>query len=157
MQWTAVGLFLISGFVLFLTAGALWVGDWLPWTKFALPMTVNAAGLVLASFGFGLVVWATVAFGLFGHGTPLPLLPPKRLVTRGPYRFVRNPIYIGWLAGFGGAALLTGRLTFLGVGLILFTLAVLVGYWERDATVSRLGPEFERWVRETPAFMPRRR
>jgi len=39
-----------------------------------------------------------------GKGTPAPFDPPRKLVIRGPYRFVRNPMYIGAGMTLAGAA-----------------------------------------------------
>src|SRR5512143_1360264 len=41
------------------------------------------------------VLWCFWAFTFKGNGTPLPADPPKKLVTTGPYHYVRNPIYVG--------------------------------------------------------------
>ena len=61
-------------------------------------------GLVLLALGGALALWCILTFVVVGKGTPAPFDPPRQLVVRGPYRFVRNPMYIG--AGFAllGAA-----------------------------------------------------
>jgi protein-S-isoprenylcysteine O-methyltransferase Ste14 len=158
IRWTALGFLFIGTFA----AGALLVGallgEILP--LFLVPSLRRAAipGILLAAAGFGLVAWATSAFGRFGHGTPLPLYPPKRLVTQGPYRHIRNPIYVGWFTAWGGVTLLTGNLTYAGMGAVLLVAgSAYAAHGERPALAGRFGPEFERWVRETPAFLPRRR
>ena len=43
------------------------------------------------------ILWCFWDFTFKGRGTPLPLDPPKELVATGPYRYVRNPIYVGVL------------------------------------------------------------
>jgi len=53
------------------------------------------AGLELVALGGGLAVWCVVTFALVGKGTPAPFDPPRKLVIAGPYRWVRNPMYIG--------------------------------------------------------------
>jgi protein-S-isoprenylcysteine O-methyltransferase Ste14 len=55
----------------------------------------QVAGLELVGFGAALALWCVVTFGLFGKGTPAPFDPPRKLVIAGPYRYVRNPMYIG--------------------------------------------------------------
>ena len=42
-----------------------------------------------------IALWCVLMFVFIGKGTPAPFDPPRKLVIRGPYRFVRNPIYIG--------------------------------------------------------------
>ena len=69
-----------------------------------------ALGLALFLFAFGIVVYLRSAwdFAVFGSGTPAPIDAPKRLVTRGFYRYTRNPMYVavltvvvGWAVFFG--------------------------------------------------------
>src|SRR6266496_6810145 len=65
---------------------------------------VQAVGLVAAALGLALALWCVLTFALVGRGTPAPFDPPRRLVVRGPYRFVRNPMYIGAGIALAGAA-----------------------------------------------------
>jgi protein-S-isoprenylcysteine O-methyltransferase Ste14 len=64
---------------------------------------IAGAALVLA--GGAIDLWCVLAFAVQGRGTPAPFDPPRRLVVRGPYRFVRNPMFIGAALALGGAAM----------------------------------------------------
>ncbi|HKZ47983.1 MAG TPA: isoprenylcysteine carboxylmethyltransferase family protein [Thermoplasmata archaeon] len=156
LRWAALGVAMILAFITAASLLGLALANLVP--LFLLPLLTAAApaGLVLLASGFGLVLWGTVAFGIYGHGTPLPQIPPKRLVTQGPYRHIRNPIYLGWFLGWGGLSLLTANLTYGGLG-VVFLLAgtAYARLGERAAMAGKFGPEFERWARETPAFLPR--
>src|SRR5689334_7900325 len=55
----------------------------------------------------GIYIWCAAEF-YRAHGTPSPADPPKELVTRGLYRYVRNPLYLGVMAGILGMAILLG-------------------------------------------------
>ncbi len=68
-------------------------------------ITSGLALPVLVAGGSG-YAWCLWDFATFGRGTPLPLDAPKRLVHRGLYRYVRNPMYVGVLAVILGWALL---------------------------------------------------
>jgi protein-S-isoprenylcysteine O-methyltransferase Ste14 len=72
----------------------------------------QVAGLVMSAAGAVLALWCVATFAIVGRGTPAPFDPPRRLVMRGPYRVVRNPMYIGAGLALAGAALYyeSGRL-----------------------------------------------
>jgi protein-S-isoprenylcysteine O-methyltransferase Ste14 len=58
------------------------------------------------AFGLGLAVATVRLFVRHGEGTPAPWDPPRKLVVRGPYRHVRNPMIAGVLLVLMGEALL---------------------------------------------------
>jgi protein-S-isoprenylcysteine O-methyltransferase Ste14 len=59
------------------------------------------AALPLA-LGAAIYFWCLWDFATFGRGTPAPIDAPKRLVARGLYRVVRNPMYLGVLTVIAG-------------------------------------------------------
>ena len=70
-----------------------------------LPPAARVAGAVLMVLGGSLALWCVALFVVAGRGTPAPFDPPRALVPLGPYRWVRNPMYLGGLlllVGFGG-------------------------------------------------------
>lgn len=74
---------------------------WAPWGGAA------PAGWVLIAAGVALSVWAALSFRRV-RTTIVPYQPPSALVTTGPYRFSRNPIYVADLMILAGAALVLG-------------------------------------------------
>jgi protein-S-isoprenylcysteine O-methyltransferase Ste14 len=68
------------------------------------------AGLVIIGLGLALMVWAAVHFRRAGTNIH-PHQPALALVTGGPYRFTRNPMYLGMAGILLGAALLLGSLS----------------------------------------------
>src|SRR5688500_9393104 len=66
---------------------------------------VQIVGSVLAIGGFAIAAACILTFVFVGRGTPAPFDPPRRLVVRGPYRMVRNPMYVGAGLVLVGAAL----------------------------------------------------
>jgi protein-S-isoprenylcysteine O-methyltransferase Ste14 len=89
---------------------------------------LKVVGLILFACGLALAIWARIYLGR-NWGMPMTQRAEPELVTSGPYRFVRHPIYSGLLLALLGTALATN---------IYFLLAlVLVGaYFIYSATVE---------------------
>ncbi len=87
-----------------------------------------AIGAVVFASGLALAIWARVQLGR-NWGMPMTEKADPELVTSGPYRFVRHPIYTGLLVGLLGTALATNL-----IGLII--VAVLGGYFYFSASVE---------------------
>jgi protein-S-isoprenylcysteine O-methyltransferase Ste14 len=80
----------------------------LSWSGIVRPVSLGAAqvaGAVVGASGAVLALWCLVTFIVIGRGTPAPFDPPRRLVVVGPYRLIRNPMYVGAGLALAGAAL----------------------------------------------------
>jgi protein-S-isoprenylcysteine O-methyltransferase Ste14 len=84
---------------------------------------LEVTGLLIGTLGALLALWCVTAFFSIGKGTPAPFDPPRRLVIRGPYRFLRNPMYLGAGIALAGAALLYHSLA-----LFAYAVAFLVSF-----------------------------
>src|SRR4030095_8150689 len=83
-------------------------GRFLSWSGIVAPATTGApqiAGMIVVAIGTAIALWCVFTLGFMEKGTPAPFDPPRKLVIRGPYRFVRNPMYIGAGMTIAGAAL----------------------------------------------------
>jgi protein-S-isoprenylcysteine O-methyltransferase Ste14 len=89
---------------------------------------LGALGAVLFVSGLALAVWARIHLGR-NWGMPMTERLEPELITSGPYRFVRHPIYSGLLLGLIGSALATN---FLGLIIVL----ILGAYFLYAATVE---------------------
>lgn len=89
---------------------------------------VQIVGLVLVGAGLGLAVWARIYLGR-NWGMPMTKKDEPELVTSGPYRFVRHPIYSGLLVAILGTAIATNIYW-------LIALALAAVYFVYSATVE---------------------
>ncbi len=102
------------------------------------------------------VLWSFWAFTFRGRGTPDPTEPPKELVVTGPYRYVRNPIYVGVVFIFLGhffwfgywALLIYPALAFIGVHLF-------VVMYEEPTLKRKFGDAYEAYLKTVPRWIPR--
>jgi protein-S-isoprenylcysteine O-methyltransferase Ste14 len=98
MNWRLIRTIIVlpGNVVIFIPAVILWISGRLGYSlNFA---TANQflfwLAVLAASIGLCLSIWTATLFVKFGKGTPAPWDPPKKLVIRGPYRYVRNPMII---------------------------------------------------------------
>jgi len=121
----------------------------------ALPAWIAAPGIGLGLAG---VVGMIVCIALFvarGHGTPAIFDAPRNFVAVGPYKYVRNPMYLSAIA------------TFLGIGLYVRSLAVLAfaGAWflmihafvifiEEPGLRRRFGGTYDAYLHQVPRWVP---
>ena len=115
--------------------------------------------MALSLFGLGIVLYLRSAwdFAVFGGGTPAPIDAPKRLVRRGFYRYVRNPMYvasltvvIGWAALFGAAILFA----YAAVLFVFFSLFVRL--YEEPRLTREFGRDYNAYVAQVGRWLPRR-
>ena len=102
-----------------------------------------------------LVVWSALTLAVTGNGTPIPIDPPRKLVTTGPYGFLRHPFIAG----------LTAQIVALGTALgsvpVIAYAALLMAIWyygvrprEERALNQRFGTRVEEYRRTVRGFRP---
>ena len=95
-------------------------------------------------------------FGAVGRGTPGVWDSPRRVISVGPYRWVRNPIYIGALLIVSGEAWLFGSAAvLLYVAALAVSFHLLVVYYEEPRLRARFGEAYETYRRTVPRWIPR--
>ena len=116
---------------------------------------VELTGLGLVGLGLALVLWCLATFAFVGKGTAAPFDPPRKLVVVGPYRFVRNPIYIGAVVAMLGAALvLRSAWLVLYAFVVLIVTHLLVILYEEPHLRGVFGQSYEDYLRTVQRWMP---
>jgi protein-S-isoprenylcysteine O-methyltransferase Ste14 len=110
-------------------------------------------GLVAAALGILLLLWCAGNFYVSGKGTLAPWAPPRNLVTGGPYRYSRNPMYVAVvLILFGWAIAFASR------PMLAYALAVAAGFHVRvvrgeEPWLARThGAAWDDYVRRVPRW-----
>ena len=154
--WVALrALVYASGFVL------LWT--WLAYEAhqredplgIALPPAAAPVGIALMAVGAALVVTCIATFVVRGRGTPAPFDPPREFVASGPYRWVRNPMYIGmfvFLVGYALCAISFGAML-VAFGMLAAAHLFTVLY-EEPALERRFGESYRKYRRSTRRWIP---
>lgn len=117
---------------------------------------VSFLAIPLWLIGSLIVLWSFWSFTFRGRGTPLPLDPPKELVATGPYRYVRNPIYVGVVLIFLGHFL-----WFEYWSLLLYTVLSFIGvhafivFYEEPTLKRKFGATYEEYLKRVPRWIPK--
>jgi len=118
-------------------------------------IVLGGAALAL---GLALIVQTVALFATVGEGTLAPWDPTERLVVRGPYRRVRNPMISGVLCVLLGEALLFGSIAVLAWFAFVFVLnAVYFPLVEEPDLQQRFGADYEAYRAAVPRWLPRLR
>jgi protein-S-isoprenylcysteine O-methyltransferase Ste14 len=120
------------------------------------PFAPRLAGIVLMAAGAACLLWCFRDFVVRGRGTPAPYDPPKKLVTTGMYRFVRNPMYIALVTVLIGEALFFGARSlwiYAAFAWLAFHLRVLL--FEEPRLRELFGAEYEAYRAAVPRWIPR--
>jgi protein-S-isoprenylcysteine O-methyltransferase Ste14 len=113
-------------------------------------------GMLLGACGAALAGTCILTFVFVGRGTPAPFDPPRRLVVRGPYRFVRNPMYLSAGLAMAGAALFYQSLPLLGyAGSFLVIMHLVVVFYEEPTLRRTFESDYEMYCRRVGRWWPK--
>ncbi len=142
---------IVPGFLQWLSAGtasagvASQPGQWQFWAGW------GALGLGVFMGG-----WTARLFVSVGKGTPAPWDPPEKLVVKGPYRHVRNPMITSVVFFLLGEALLLQSWPIGGWGLLFFAAnSVYFPLFEEKGLEKRFGEDYRTYKANVPRWLPR--
>ena len=118
---------------------------------------VGWLGILPILAGFAIYLWCAWDFATAGRGTPAPFDAPRRLVARGLYRWVRNPMYCGVLLMVFGQALLFWSRPTLWYGIaaaLAFHLMVVI--YEEPVLGHKFGESYRQYRHQVSRWLPKR-
>jgi protein-S-isoprenylcysteine O-methyltransferase Ste14 len=134
---------------LFAFAIPIWIG-----TSAGRPARYLVWAGVLLCLGTLLLLWCVREFYVSGRGTLAPWDPPKHLVTSGPYRISRNPIYVGVVTILAGWCTLWSSRT-----LLIYSVLVMIAFhlwvllFEEPWAARRFGSEWDAYRARVPRWV----
>ena len=124
----------------------------------AADLLLIALGLMVLAVGFTLFVASLHRFATDGRGTLAPWDPPRHLVVRGPYRYVRNPMISGVLFFLFGEALVLRSLPHtIWAVIFLFANIIWIPLYEEPDLLDLFGDDYREYRRHVRRFLPRLR
>ena len=158
------GAFAILGTAAFLVLAPGTVAGFIPWWithwRFRPPFLgftpFRAIGVLLIAAGIPVVLESFARFALEGRGTPAPIFPTQRLIVKGFYRYVRNPMYAAVTSIILGQALLLGDPHLLTYAAIPWLAAHIFVLTYEEPTLRRsFGAEYKTYCAHVPRWIPR--
>ena len=128
---------------------------WLAFASLTFPIWLRWAGVALALAGFTLLQWAQVTLGKSWSDTPR-MLKGQTLITGGPYRFIRHPIYAAFILILGSTLFISGN-WFIGLawlGMTVLEVASRIGF-EEALMLEFFGDQYRDYMKRTGRLLPR--
>ena len=146
----------MTGFLLFFGWIALLVRAFDRSFGASLPAAAEIPGAILVVVGAILVLACAGVFISRGRGTPAIFDAPRAFVAIGPYKYVRNPMYIGGLMLLIGFGLYERSISILFLTLPLFLLVHLfVLFYEEPTLTRKFGSSYQEYRRAVRRWIPR--
>src|SRR5687767_5144180 len=121
-------------------------------------LLVQLAGVLVLVIGIVFFASSLRRFAGEGKGALAPWDPPRELVVRGPYRYVRNPMIFGVILVLIGEALVLLSTSHMWWALIFFGInAGYIPLLEEPQLESRFGDSYVEYRRNVPRLIPRLR
>lgn len=143
---------LFVGFLLVFLPGEILEATGIPSQEIGLR---QIGGIAIGAAGAALALACILTFVFVGKGTPAPFDPPRTLVIRGPYRWLRNPMYVGAGLALTGAAVFYGSLALAAyLGLFLLVTHIFVVSYEEPTLRQMFGSEYDAYCQRVHRWWP---
>jgi len=156
-RWPTALASLVVGLAFF----SLWFWLLPHWLGFRVEMAGAAQWRWLAALpsvlGFAAALRCVWDFGWTGRGTPAPVAPPRRLVVVGFYRYVRNPMYLGFATGWIGLWVVFGHanpVAITAVAAVAIAVHLFVVFYEEPTLRKKFGAHYIEYCRNVERWWP---
>lgn len=127
---------------------------WMSWSRIDLPEWMRWFGLAQGLLGDVLIWW--IFTNLKNNVSPtVAARPQAQLVTSGPYRWVRHPLYVMGLVGYTGFALLAENWFIFAVLLLSFVALAVRTNQEEARLIEKFGDQYRQYMDRTGRFFPK--
>lgn len=127
----------------------------LRWASLPLPLWLRWTGVAIALAGFALLQWAQNTLGKSWSDTPR-MIKEQALVTDGPYRFIRHPIYTAFLLILGSTLFISANwfVGFAWIGMTLLEVVSRIGF-EENLMLEYFGDQYREYMKRTGRLLPK--
>jgi protein-S-isoprenylcysteine O-methyltransferase Ste14 len=135
-----------------------WISKWKVQPVSPAFLIIQLPGILILAVSILVLLDAFARFALQGIGTPAPILPTRRLVVTGFYRYVRNPMYVAVVGAILGQSMILGNLLLLlyaALGWLVSHLFVVI--YEEPTLRRTFGDEYDAFCANVPRWIPRLR
>ena len=123
------------------------------WRHFYVRYTVMVVGWIVAISGVLIIAWASINLGRSISPFPTPL-EKATLVTNGVFRYIRHPIYTGFIIFLAGIAVATGSLTRIGITLFSALFFSVKASYEEKKLLKKY-PGYSHYKERAGRFIPK--
>ena len=128
---------------------------WLSFASLSLPLWLRWAGVGIALIGFVLLQWSQVTLGKSWSDTPR-MMKDQRLITDGPYHFIRHPIYTAFIFILGSTLLISSN-WFIGLAWVGMTILEVISRidFEESLMLEYFGEQYQEYMKKTGRLLPK--
>ena len=129
--------------------------DWLAFAGLSLPLWSRWAGVGIALIGFALLQWSQVTLGKSWSDTPR-MMKEQTLITSGPYRTIRHPIYTAFILILGSSLFISANwlIGLCWIGMTILEVASRIGF-EESLMIEFFGEQYHEYMKKTGRLLPK--
>ncbi|PJF21638.1 MAG: hypothetical protein CUN56_10050 [Phototrophicales bacterium] len=152
--WITVALRPVSVVIVLSALVYLIMPSWMAWSQITLPDWIRIAGIGFGGISAALMAWVQQTLHKNFSGQ-LSIREDHTLVTRGPYRWVRHPMYTATVLLFFSVFLITAN-WFIGIGGMLMVLAVIIHRTPKEEAMltNTFGDAYKTYMQKTTRYIP---